>query len=133
MPFSIWEYLRERTRDAVLAGFQDALDVAEQGDINGSQHEAANRLRARLAGHHLDTEPKSLPSASMNGSAVSASPPVAEAPTRPVEASAFDADLESRLNAAASQNATQAPPTATRPPGRGRRGRPPKNGANGSR
>lgn len=117
----------------MLAGFQDALDIAEQGDINGIQHDAANRLRARLAGHHPDAEPKSLPSASMNGAQGVASMPVTGAATRPVEASTFDADIESRLNSTTLQNGTQGPQAETRLPGRSRRGRPPKNGANGSR
>ena len=46
---SIWDYLRQRTRDAVLAGFQDALEVAEQNDQGGSEYEAARKLRHRLA------------------------------------------------------------------------------------
>ena len=48
MPLSIWEYLRARTRDAVLAGFNDALDIVEQGDSYGSQHVAATRLVTRM-------------------------------------------------------------------------------------
>lgn len=48
MSLSIWEYLRARTRDAVLAGFNDALDIAEQGDSNGSQHGAATQLVTRM-------------------------------------------------------------------------------------
>jgi hypothetical protein len=48
MPLSIWEYLRARTRDAVLAGFNDALDLVEQGDSNGSQHLAATQLVTRM-------------------------------------------------------------------------------------
>ena len=30
MPLSLWEYIRERTKDAVLAGFQDAMDIVER-------------------------------------------------------------------------------------------------------
>jgi len=139
MPLSIWEYLRQRTRDAVLAGFQDALDIAEQAGTEGSQHDAAKRLVSKLAGSP-EGELKQLPSASMKGEA-GATPPAAphegrveapdESPRRPGDASAFDADLESRLNAAASLNGQQTPPEQrTSPPatGRRRRGRPPKNG-----
>ena len=131
MPLSIWEYLRQRTRDAVLAGFQDALDIAEQADTEGSQHDAAKRLISKLAGAP-GGDLKQLPNASMNGQA-EAPPPAthAEAPTRPADASAFDADLESRLNAAASVNGQQTPPEPRSTPpatGRRRRGRPPKNG-----
>jgi hypothetical protein len=47
---SIWEYIRDRARDAVLAGIHDALDVAEQGDTNGSQHSAAEQFASRFIG-----------------------------------------------------------------------------------
>ena len=72
MPLSIWQYLRERTRDSVLAGFQDALDIVEQDDTEGSQHDAARRLASRLAGSVVQVESpspalKPLPNASMNG------------------------------------------------------------------
>ena len=135
MPLSIWEYLRQRTRDAVLAGFQDALDIAEQADTEGSQHDAAKRLVSKLAGSP-GGDLKQLPSASMNGEATAPPSAVshaagAEAPTRPADASAFDADLESRLNAAASLNGQATPPEPRSTPpatGRRRRGRPPKNG-----
>jgi hypothetical protein len=170
MPFSIWEYLRERTRDAVLAGFQDALDVAEQGDTEGSQHEAARRLVEKLGGSREAEGQQpgqlsavaplapvarvapvargaSLPSASINGEVgangrleaapLAAVAPLAppEAPRRPAEASAFDAELESRLNSAAAPSEPETPSEprpATPPTGRRRRGRPPKK-SEGSR
>ena len=50
MAFSIWEYLRERARNATLAGIQDALDIAEDGDFESGQKAAAARLTARLSG-----------------------------------------------------------------------------------
>jgi hypothetical protein len=50
MAFSIWEYLRERARNATLAGIQDALDIAEDGDFEGAQKAAAHRLTTRLSG-----------------------------------------------------------------------------------
>jgi hypothetical protein len=46
---SIWEYLRFRTRDAMLAGMQDALDQAEADGTPQSQREAASRLLERGA------------------------------------------------------------------------------------
>jgi hypothetical protein len=150
MPLSIWEYLRARTRDAVLAGFQDAFDVAEQGDRNGSQHDAANRLVAKLAA----TEAAGLPEPSRNGSesregnGAQATP--LEAPRRPTEPVQFEDELERRIDAAAPQRAQERPlddprhgqpsvaptqsaeerPLAPVPPGRitnRKRGRPPKN------
>lgn len=57
MAFSIWEYLRERARNATLAGIQDALDIAEDADFETSQKAAADRLTARLSGD----DPKQLP------------------------------------------------------------------------
>ena len=132
MPLSIWEYLRERTRDAVLAGFQDALDIAEQGDTNGSQHAAATQLRTRLGA----PETTQLPIPSVNGEARTEDSPreltqaVEEAPNGPAEHPSFDDELESRLDdAAAPQNGRQRPSQA---PQRGdaprrRRGRPRKD------
>ena len=45
---SIWDYLRQRTRDAVLAGFEDALEAAEPNGPASSEYEAARKLRHRL-------------------------------------------------------------------------------------
>jgi hypothetical protein len=45
---SIWNYLRQKTRAAVLAGFQDALEVVEQNDDGRATHEAAQKLQHRL-------------------------------------------------------------------------------------
>ncbi len=149
MPLSIWEYLRERTRDAVLAGFQDAMEIAEQDDTNGSQHAAARQLTSRLG----MPEAQPLPSASMNGrnatgeatttqpqGALTEAPsrlaPVARpaAVARPAEPAAFDDELENRLDAAGPhpshgpQDERQTVPTS-RPPSQPprRRGRPRKD------
>ena len=140
MPFSIWEYLRERTRDAVLAGIQDALDIAEEGDAAGGQHQAAKRLWSRLA-RSLERstngdDPKLISGASMNGEAagdaaagqgrqgIPQAPPTA--PESPAEPITFEDELERRIDAAAPQAGTE-----TLPPGRittrRKRGRPPKN------
>jgi hypothetical protein len=144
MPLSIWEYIRERTRNAFLAGMQDAMDIVEQGDTNGAQHQKAMEFSSRFSAPDEGAgEAKQLPSASMNGTphgeplgsspTRSSPPPVTrtteEAPTRPADASSFDDDLERRLDSAARQNASQdtgARPQATT---RKKRGRPPKNGA----
>jgi hypothetical protein len=134
MAFSIWEYLRARTRDAVLAGMHDALDIAEQGDTNGSQHLAAKQLASRLNA----TEARGLPEPSQNGSesrgeAVPQSSPL-EAPRRPTEPAKFDDELERRIDAAASQGAEEKPTVAV-PPGRitnRKRGRPPKSKQEGN-
>lgn len=145
MAFSIWEYLRERTRDAVLAGFQDALDIAEQDDTEGSQHAAARRLGARLAAGSLThesaqvetpppaVEAKSLPHPSVNGRPVengrAASAATPKAPARPANVSLIEDEFESRLNSAAVVNGSETPqaghqgaPRVQRP----KRGRPPK-------
>ena len=133
MPFSIWEYLRQRTRNAVLAGIQDAMDVVEQDDTNGSQHAAANQLTSRLG----TPEVKQLPGASTNGQTETAdahrpaqAPP--KAPETPAEPSSFDDELERRIDAAAPQKGQESPLAGVAPPpgrvtDRPRRGRPPKN------
>lgn len=55
MNFSIWDYIRQRTRNAVLSGIQDAMDFVEQGDTNGEQHAKAEELASKL------NPPKGLP------------------------------------------------------------------------
>ena len=156
MPLSVWEYLRARTRDAVLAGIQDALDVAEQGDTNGSQSDAANKLVAKLSA----TEAAGLPEPSLNGNgkhheAELRNGPL-NAPRRPAEPPAGDDELERRIDAAARQRGEETPKPAGRagdgqsgvgptqsaeekplslPPGRitnRKRGRPPKNRQDGN-
>lgn len=154
MPLSIWEYLRARTRDAVLAGFNDALDLVEQGDTNGSQHLAATQLVARMNQQAERTlpEPNVSREPSTNGHAAHAvgellaSPPKPAADARPAATArrpvGFDDELQQRLDAAATQNGSQPShgeekPSAAdaRPAGpapgrlteRKRRGRPPKN------
>lgn len=157
MPLSVWEYLRARTRDAVLAGIEDALDIAEQGDTNGNQSDAANRLVAKLSA----TEAAGLPEPSLNGNGKHHETAVrngtVETPRRPTEPAAGDDELESRIDAAASQRAQESPspaarpgdgqsgvgptqnaeekPPASLPPGRitnRKRGRPPKNRQDGN-
>ncbi len=60
---SIWDYFRQRTRDAVLAGMQDALEVAEQNDQASSEYEAAMKLKSRLAATAEATKLAALPNA----------------------------------------------------------------------
>jgi hypothetical protein len=120
MPLSLWEYIRERTKDAVLAGFQDAMDIVEQGDTNGAQHTRALEFASRLR-----PDAKQLPSASMNGTPEAVAT-TDKAPTRPADASSFDDELEKRLDSAGRQTGqerTQTPPQTTRR----KRGRPPKS------
>ena len=45
---SVWNYLRQRTRNAVLAGFQDALEVVEHADAGDQEYEAAAALLSRI-------------------------------------------------------------------------------------
>ena len=137
MPFSLWDYLRERTRDAVLAGFQDALDIVEQDDTEASQHATARRLSAKLAGslNQMETptvieatsgHASPLPHASINGHVVAngqhatngkaapSSPPRATVtpPQSPPVASTFDDEMESRLSRAAAESGQQTPQSA---------------------
>lgn len=141
MALSIWEYLRARTRDAVLSGFQDAMDVVEQGDTNGSQHLAANQLAARLS----PPDTKTLPGPSVgrepsaNGNGAQSASELLTAPTRPTAPVVFDDELERRLEAAVPQNGQEALAADAQPAGpapgritdRKRRGRPPKNKQDG--
>jgi hypothetical protein len=46
---SLWEYLRFRTRDSMLAGMQDALDQAEGNGNPDSHQEAAGRFLEQRA------------------------------------------------------------------------------------
>lgn len=141
MAFSIWEYIRERTRDSVLAGIQDAMDHVEQGDTNGSQHARASELAARLnppkglpaegmaaesqAEQGLQEAVQKAPGAAANGavgeSATAAKPSARRAaqpakksapPSRP-KSDAFDDEFEGRLAAAATpENGQQQTPPA---------------------
>ena len=140
MPLSIWEYLRARTRDAVLAGFNDALDVVEQGDSNGNQHVAATQLVARMKLQAERTLPEPNYEPSRNGHAAHAVSELLASPPKPAatprEPVGVDDELEQRLDAAAPQNGKEKPsaadprpavPTPRRLTEKKRRGRPPKN------
>jgi hypothetical protein len=135
MPLSIWEYLRQRARDAVLAGMEDALNIAEQGDTGGGQFQAARELGTRLAdppgalsaeanGHHHPGGPQ--PSANGHAAGPVPGPGPAQAPERPSGPPASEDDFQTRLDAAAPQADAE-----TLPPGRittrKKRGRPRKN------
>ena len=50
---SLWNYLRTRTRDSMLAGMKDALDQAEQGENIQDTRETAARLVDQPAGNAL--------------------------------------------------------------------------------
>ena len=137
MMLSVWEYLRERTRDAVLAGFQDALDIVEGDDTNGSQHDQAKKLLSRFRGTaavavgsliELSVPTSEQAQASVENNPSKTKPSEAkltEAPQRPADASTFDDELQGRFDAAAAQNGSQTPPAQTKS-ARKRRGRPRK-------
>ena len=48
MSLSLWDYVRRRSCEAVLAGVQDALDQMERQDQSQSIHAAAKTLRRKL-------------------------------------------------------------------------------------
>jgi hypothetical protein len=127
MAFSIWEYIRGRARDAVLAGFDDALDAVEQDDADGRQHGKADELRAKL------NPPKELPAPPTDGASGTAADEAEggsgaeEAPQSLPGESLGDEDLDSRLSAAGPQNAQARPDSPTGLPHRRKRGRPPKS------
>ena len=79
MPFSVWDYLRERVRDAFLAGIQDALDIAETGDDAPAQQASADRLVGRLAGANPRQLIASVPQPA-SGTQPEAAPQVAAGP-----------------------------------------------------
>ena len=102
----------------------DMADIAEQGDTDGSQHGKASELTSRL------NAPKQLAAPSTNGAPTNGEAIVetdrpssepAKAPQRPADASAFDDELERRLDAAASQGGREAPRTQPRKRGRPRK------------
>jgi hypothetical protein len=120
---SIWDYLRQRTRDAVLAGFQDALEVAEQNDQASSEYEAATKLRTRLGA-----------AAALGQTGQAALPPVAvaEGPkSSPAEVAVntiLDEVIDARLNGVLDPTAGQPPVSGSElHPYRRKRGRPRKD------
>ena len=48
MSLSVWDYIRQRARDALMAGFQDALDQIERQDQPQLIHAAARQMKKRL-------------------------------------------------------------------------------------
>jgi hypothetical protein len=48
MSLSVWDYVRRRTCEAMLAGFQDALDYLERQDQAQLMHAAAKNFRKRM-------------------------------------------------------------------------------------
>lgn len=48
MAISVWEYIRRRTADAVLAGCRDALELMESRDQGAAMWAAAKALRQQL-------------------------------------------------------------------------------------
>jgi len=48
MAISVWEYIRRRTADAVLAGCRDALELMESQDQGAAMWAAAKALRQQL-------------------------------------------------------------------------------------
>ena len=112
MNFSIWDYIRQRTRNAVLSGIQDAMDFVEQGDTNGEQHAKAGELASKL------NPPKGLPGVTPESDQTDASPPEAaqEAPGAAVNGSTGrTAEPESPAAQPAAQAPKQTSPSTTPP------------------
>src|SRR5262245_55089935 len=95
---SVWDYLRQKTRDSVLAGFQDALDVVEQDDHGHAHHQAAQKLRDRLTiPAELETSIPATATASTGQRNLTAGRiPVAHA--EPVRGNSVDDSIDARLN-----------------------------------
>jgi hypothetical protein len=140
MVFLLWDYLRERTRDAVLAGFEDALDIIEGEAAGNSLRESAARLDLRLGrqANPIDGTPQavavpatpstnaSVESTSLLISSTSVQKSVTKTIQSPVETSSYDDEMQGRLERAAVAEPRRADQgvglTNRRPRGRPRKG-----------
>ena len=84
MALSVWEYIRRRTADAVLAGCHDALDMMETQDQGATMWAAAKALRKQLN----EAQARIAPANGGNGGNGSPAPPTTHnhAPPTPVRA-----------------------------------------------
>ena len=117
---SIWDYLRDRTKSAVLAGFQDALDVVEQDDQGSSEYQAAQRLRERLSNAPVAVDHRAIPH-------VASTSPGQGRPQHDAGTGTSSDDVDDGF--AARLNAPLTPPSPNGPshPYRRKRGRPRKD------
>jgi len=129
-PFeSIWNYFRQRTKNAVLAGFHDALDIVDQGDGGEAQHQAAAMLRARVKATVTPQLEHSVRTAEPQ-------PEQEESPQVQPASNVVDEAIDARLDAKSSPQPTtqptpthQARPDGGPPPFTRKRGRPRKDQA----
>jgi hypothetical protein len=77
---SVWEYLRRRTAEAVLAGFHDAFDYLERQDQPQAIHAAAKAMRRRFQGQ-LEVPSGPKPDASPAPHQATPQQPTPHAPT----------------------------------------------------
>jgi hypothetical protein len=118
---SLWQYLRRRTRDAVLAGFQDALQAIESGDPVEAYLAPVGQLERSLSdlGQKKIATPGQIPAAPPTTPARAANSPSPAAPIAPA-GNSYDA----RLAPPASSPTLPLPGLDRQPTPPPRRGRP---------
>ncbi len=106
MALSVWEYIRRRTADAVLAGCHDALDMMETQDQGAAMWAAAKALRKQLN----EAQARIAPANGGNGGHGSPAPAASQnhAPPTPVRAPS-----PSSMTYSASPTPPQLPPQRT--------------------
>lgn len=87
MNLSVWDYLRRRTAEAVLAGFHDAFEYLERQDQPQAIHGAAKAMRRRFQ-EQLEGPGGPKPEPNPQQPASQPSAPQAPAPHMPAPGSA---------------------------------------------
>ena len=123
---SLWDYLRARARDAVLAGVNDAVEVIDANGQNPKSlqdHEtSAARLNGRFSDDSAAPAAQPLPEPTPKAKAVTALPARSDSKTEIKAPRAGQNSQNGKANGSEIQSA--APETALPPR---KRGRPPKN------
>lgn len=131
---SLWGYIRSSTRDAVLAGFQDAIEIVERGDGPADHHAASQAFLSKLGEKkiplRIEASPQPQTNAASTNSANGKPTPASEKPSP----GSFDAELDARLEKAGAQVRSGLDAQAMNAmPDRPRRGRPPGKGKDGQK
>ncbi len=96
MSLSLWDYVRRRSCEAVLAGVQDALDQMERQDQSQLIHAAAKTLRRKLqecGNGGNNSKPESQPLFEKPTPEVRPPASVAPAPTVPAQPPQLDNNI----------------------------------------
>lgn len=117
---SLWQYLRQRTRDAVLAGVQDALQAIEEGDPSDLYRKPVDQLErslSEISQQKIVANPASVPAKTPPAASLAPDPSPA------VGALPVTASYDDRLAAPVQPKTPQLPGLgrqSTVPPRRGR-------------